>query len=105
MSAYLIFVFLAALSDILANLILKKSDGFKYKILGIMSILLVLCAFVFLSFALKEIPLSIAYSIWGAIGIIGTVIGGYVCFGEKLNTIGYLGVACVIASVVLLTSF
>ncbi|MDO7253463.1 DMT family transporter [Helicobacter cappadocius] len=102
---YLLFVILAGFLDVLANLLLKKSQGFKYKILGIVSILLVLCAFIFLSFALKKMPLSIAYSIWGAVGIIGTIIGGYIFFQERLNIIGYIGVAFVIASVILLSAF
>lgn len=104
MSIYLIFVLVAGVLDVIANLLLKKSQGFKHKLLGISSILIVLCAFISLSFALKKIPLSIAYSIWGAVGIIGTIIGGRIFFEERLNALGYLGVVCVIASIVLLTS-
>ncbi|WP_253248332.1 SMR family transporter [Helicobacter sp. 12S02634-8] len=99
---YLVFVILAALLDILANLVLKKSDGFKNKFLGILCMALVLCAFVCLGLALKEIPLSIAYSTWGAIGVIGTILGGYYFFGERLNLLGKLGAILVVVAVVLL---
>ncbi|PAF47896.1 QacE family quaternary ammonium compound efflux SMR transporter [Helicobacter sp. 12S02232-10] len=105
MNAYFIFVVFAALLDVLANLMLKKSDGFKRKIFGFGSIALVLCAFISLSFAIQKIPLSVAYSVWGAIGIIGTILGGYLLFNERLNAIGWIGVAFVVSSVVLLTIF
>ncbi|PAF45229.1 multidrug/spermidine efflux SMR transporter subunit MdtI [Helicobacter sp. 11S02596-1] len=105
MNAYFAFVILAAVLDVLGNLMLKKSDGFKKKAYGLACIILVLGAFVSLSFAIKEIPLSVAYSVWGAIGIIGTILGGYVFFGERLNVIGYIGVVFVLGSVVLLTLF
>lgn len=55
-----------------------------------------------LSFSLKYVPLSIAYSTWGAIGIIGTCLGGWILYKEKLNKIGILGIIIVIIAVFLL---
>ncbi len=53
-------------------------------------------------FSLKYVPLSIAYSTWGAIGIIGTCLGGWILYKEKLNKIGILGIIIVIIAVFLL---
>ena len=47
-------------------------------------------------------PLSVAYSTWGAIGIIGTILGGYIFFKEKLDIVGYIGVVMVVCGVILL---
>ena len=47
-------------------------------------------------------PLSVAYSTWGAVGIVGTSIGGYVLFKERLGIVGYIGMAMVVCAVVLL---
>lgn len=58
--------------------------------------------FFLLSFSLKYVPLSIAYSTWGAIGIIGTCLGGWILYKEKLNKIGILGIIIVIIAVFLL---
>ena len=55
-----------------------------------------------LIFALEDMPLSVAYSTWGAVGIVGTSIGGYVFFKERLGIIGYIGMAMVVCAVVLL---
>ncbi|WP_257874519.1 SMR family transporter [Helicobacter sp. 11S03491-1] len=102
---YFVFIVFAAFLDVIANLMLKKSEGFSHKFLGIGSIILVLCAFISLSIALKEVSLSIAYCVWGTIGIIGTVFGGYLFFGERLKLIGWVGVIFVVVSVVLLSAF
>lgn len=102
MKPYMIIIVLSALLDIVANLLLKKSDGFKYKKYGILAITLACIAFYLLSFSLSEIDLSIAYSTWGAIGILGTCIGGYVFYKERLNYIGIVGIILVIFAVVLL---
>lgn len=102
MNLYLIIIIISALIDVVANLLLKKSDGFKHKIYGISAVLLVIIAFILLSFALKYIELSVAYSTWGAIGIIGTCLGGYIFYKEKLNYIGIIGVIIVVCAVILL---
>ena len=102
MSFYFVIITISAFIDIIANLLLKKSDGFKHKIFGISAILLVIVAFILLSFALKYVELSIAYSTWGAIGIIGTSLGGYIFYKEKLNYVGILGVIIIVCAVILL---
>ncbi len=99
---YIFIIILSALLDILANLLLKKSNSFKHKIWGISAIICAVLAFSLLSLSLKYIPLSIAYSTWGAIGIIGTCFGGWIFYKEKLNKIGILGIVIVIIAVVLL---
>ena len=99
---YIFIIVLSALLDIVANLLLKKSDGFKNKIWGLAAIVNAILAFFLLSFSLKYVPLSIAYSTWGAIGIIGTCLGGYIFYKEKLNYIGIIGVIIVVCAVILL---
>ncbi|OCX42138.1 multidrug transporter [Campylobacter ornithocola] len=104
MKFYLLIIIISAILDIIANLLLKKSEGFKFKIWGISAIVCAILAFFLLSFSLKYIPLSIAYSTWGAIGILGTCLGGWILYKEKLNKIGLIGVVVVIIAVILLNS-
>ena len=52
--------------------------------------------------AVKEIDLAVAYASWGAIGILGTAIGGSLLFKQKLKPIGWIGIAVVIAAVVVM---
>ncbi|MCT8981596.1 SMR family transporter [Shewanella algae] len=94
------YVVLAALIDIAANMALTRSNGFKRKLWGALAILLVLSAFTLLAQAVKEIDLAIAYASWGAIGILGTAIGGALLFKQRLKPIGWVGIAVVIAAVI-----
>lgn len=96
------YVVLAALLDIAANMSLTKSRGFEHKGWGISAIVLVLAAFTLLAQAVKEIDLAIAYASWGAIGILGTALGGWFLFKQKLKPIGWVGIFTVIVSVIIM---
>ena len=102
MSLALVYVVISAVLDVIANLFLKKSNAFTHKGYTIGTIVMVWAAFSVLVLALEDMPLSVAYSTWGAIGIIGTILGGYIFFKEKLDIVGYIGVVMVVCGVILL---
>ena len=58
---------LAIVLEIVANVFLKFSDGFRRKIYGLLSLAAVLAAFSALSQAVKGIDLSVAYARCGAV--------------------------------------
>ncbi len=96
---HFLYALLAAALDVAANLASRQSNGFKNRIWGAISILLVLAAFAFLAEAAKGMDLAIAYAILGATGIFGTAILGRLLFGQKLKPIGWLGLFLVSSSV------
>ena len=93
---------LAIVLEIAANVFLKFSDGFRRKIYGVMSLLAVLGAFSALSQAVKGIELSVAYALWGGFGIAATITAGWVLFGQRLNSKGWIGVMLLIIGMVLI---
>lgn len=93
---------LAIVMEIVANVFLKFSDGFRRKIYGVMSLLAVLGAFSALSQAVKGIELSVAYALWGGFGIAATITAGWVLFGQRLNSKGWIGVMLLIVGMVLI---
>ncbi|GAM74997.1 spermidine export protein mdtI [Vibrio ishigakensis] len=101
---YFGFVVIAALLDIAANMALSKSHGFEKKSWGFAAIGLVLLAFTLLAQAVKGIDLAVAYATWGAIGILGTALGGYFLLNQKLKPIGWAGIFTVITAVIVLKS-
>ena len=112
MTLALLLVALAAALDIAANVMLAKSCGFKKRLWGVIALLLVGLAFFCLSFvglaffclslAVRTLPLTIAYASWGAIGILGTSLSGWLIFGQKLKPAAYAGMVLLIGGMVFL---
>ncbi|MDF3935914.1 multidrug/spermidine efflux SMR transporter subunit MdtI [Pseudomonas citronellolis] len=92
----------AIVLEVIANLLLKYSDGFRKRALGVASILCVLGAFSALAQAVKDIELSVAYAIWGGFGILATVAMGWALFGQRLVWRGWLGLALLVTGMGLL---
>ena len=92
----------AIVLEILANVLLKFSDGFRRKIYGLLSIAAVLGAFSALSQAVKGIDLSVAYALWGGFGIAATLAAGWVLFGQRLNTKGWIGLILLLAGMIMI---
>lgn len=96
------FLMVAAFLDILANLLLAASDGFKKLLRGFAALLLVGGAFYCLSLAVRTMDLAVAYALWGSIGILGTSLGGWILFRQKLKPVAFLGMAILITGMILL---
>ncbi|CAI9391167.1 TPA: multidrug/spermidine efflux SMR transporter subunit MdtI [Citrobacter amalonaticus] len=92
----------AIVLEIIANVFLKFSDGFRRKWYGILSLVAVLAAFSALSQAVKGIDLSVAYALWGGFGIAATLAAGWILFGQRLNHKGWIGVVLLLAGMVMI---
>ncbi|PDT54290.1 SMR family transporter [Sinorhizobium americanum] len=72
------------------------------------TVLMVVCyavAFFFLSYTLRYIPVGIAYALWSGLGIVLISVVGYITFGQKLDLAAILGLALIIAGVLVLNLF
>ena len=100
------FLFLigSILCDVVANICLKKSQGIKYKLWGTGAVLLIIIAFIALAQAVKTMDLSIAYALWGALGLLLTTGLDITLYGVRLNAVGIAGVLCMVTGVVLMKS-
>ena len=93
---------MAIVLEIIANVFLKFSDGFRRKLYGILSLVAVLAAFSALSQAVKGIDLSVAYALGGGFGIAATLAAGWILFGQRLNHKGWIGVVLLLAGMVMI---
>ncbi|MGK9175545.1 multidrug/spermidine efflux SMR transporter subunit MdtI [Yokenella regensburgei] len=93
---------LAIILEIVGNIFLKLSAGFRHKLFGIGSLAAVLAAFSALSQAVKGIDLSVAYALWGGFGIAATLAAGWILFGQRLNKRGWAGVILLILGMILI---
>jgi small multidrug resistance pump len=88
--------------ELCGTVCLKLSDGMSrpLPILGV--ILFYLSAFALMSTSLKSLEIGIVYAIWAAAGTALIAIIGIVFFGESITSGKIVGLAFVIAGVVLL---
>ena len=101
MNPWLILCLSIAL-EVCGTVCLKLSDGMSrpLPILGV--VLFYLSAFALMSTSLKSLEIGIAYAIWAAAGTALIAIIGIVFFGESIASGKIVGLAFVIAGVVLL---
>ena len=92
----------AIVLEIIANVFLKFSDGFRRKAYGLLSIAAVLGAVSALSQAVKGIDLSVAYALWGGFGIAATLAAGWIMFGQRLNHKGWIGLVLLLAGMIMI---
>ena len=86
----------------MANLLLAKSQGFRRKFIGFASLGMVGLAFYALSLAVRDMDLAVAYAMWGSFGILGTSLGGWLFFKQRLKPCAFAGMGLLIAGMLLL---
>lgn len=97
-----IFIVTSALIDIVANMFLVRSQNFRIISWGLASIGLIWVAFILLAQAVVTIDISVAYAMWGAIGIVGTAICGRLFFGQRIKPLGWFGIILILSAILLL---
>ena len=80
-----IYLFIAGLLEALWAIGLKYSEGFSKPIPTIFTICLVALSFFLLSKSMRVLPVSYAYAIWCAIGIVTLVLIEYFYLEGSLN--------------------
>ena len=99
-----VFLSIAIAAEIVATLSLKASDGFSRLGFGAVSVVGYGVAFYCLALVLKTIPVGIAYAIWAGVGVAMVAILGVILFGQKLDLAAVIGIALIVAGVVVLNT-
>lgn len=93
---------LAVTLEVLGTSLLKLSDGLKRRLVGGTGVLCVVGAFGALAQAIRGMDLSVAYAVWGGVGLVLTAVVGSLAFGQRIRPAGWLGIVMVVAGVVAL---
>lgn len=64
---------------------LKYSENFSKLIPSIITLILMIISLVLLSFAMKNLPVGIAYLVWTAVGSVGAIILGVILFNDSIS--------------------
>lgn len=91
---------LAILCEVPGTIAMKYSEGFTKPIPAIIMLVFYAMALGFVSMALKQIHLSVAYTIWAGVGTTLVALVGIFYFGEPATAMKVLSIALVIAGVI-----
>src|SRR5690625_3560458 len=100
-----LFLGVAIAAEVVATSSLKASAGVTKPVRSVVVVFGYAIAFYFLSFTLKAIPVGIAYAIWAGVGIVLIALAGWLVFGQKLDVASILGMALIVAGVVIINVF
>ena len=95
-----IMLLLAGIFEITWALAMKQSDGFSKLLPSIVTCIGYIASAVFLSLALKKLPIGTAYAMWTGFGIVGTSLLGIILFRETLTPAQIGCVVLIVAGVV-----
>lgn len=99
------FLGIAIIFEIIATSALKKSQEFTKLLPSIITVIGYCGAFYFLSFAIRTIPVGIAYAIWSGVGIVLITIIGAVVFKQIPDLPAIIGLALIMIGVIVINVF
>ena len=95
-----IMLLLAGIFEITWACAMKYSNGFTVVIPSVITVVGYILSAVFLSVALKSLPLGSAYAMWTGFGIVGTSVLGIFLFHEKLSIPQIICVVLIVVGIV-----
>ncbi|MBB5534387.1 DMT family transporter [Rhizobium giardinii] len=96
---------LAIVFEVLGTSAMQAAQHFTKLLPTLVMVVCYAVAFYFLSYTLRAIPVGIAYAVWSGLGIVLISLAGYFVFGQKLDFAAVLGLALIVAGVVVLNLF
>jgi quaternary ammonium compound-resistance protein SugE len=78
---------------------LKYTDGFTRLAPSLWTVVSMVVSLLFLSLALKTLPLGTAYAVWTGVGAVGTAILGIYLFGEPATLARLACIGLIVAGI------
>ena len=95
-----LYLILAIILELFGTSMMKLSNGLTVLWPTIAMFAGYVLCFIFLSFALKTIDMSVAYAIWSAVGIVLIPIIGIVFFHENITFAKLAGILLIVTGVI-----
>ena len=95
-----VYLTIAGLLEIGWALGLKYADGFSKFWPSVWTVFGMILSFIFLSQALRTLPVGTGYAVWTGIGTVGTAILGMALLGEPRDAARLFCIALIVAGIV-----
>lgn len=100
-----LYLSIAIVAEVVGTSFLKSAEGFTRLAPSIAVVVSYVVAFFFLGLALKTLPVGIAYAIWAGVGVALIALVGHAVFDQALDAPAVLGMALIVAGVVIINVF
>ena len=94
------YLLIAGLFEVAWAIGLKYTDGFTRLFPSIWTVASMAVSFLFLSLALKTLPVGTAYAVWTGIGAVGVAILAIVLFAEPANALRLACIGLIVGGIV-----
>ncbi len=94
-----IYLAIAGVFEIAWAIGLKYTEGWTRLWPSVITAMLMIVSFYFLSLAVKTLPIGTAYAVWTGIGTVGAAILGMVLFDEPRDIVRVLCIVLIIAGI------
>jgi len=100
-----LYLTVAIVAEVVATSALKAAEGFTRLTPSLIVVIGYGTAFFFLSLTLRNIPVGVAYAIWSGVGVFLVSMIGWLVFGQLLDVPAIIGLALIVAGVIILNVF
>ena len=97
-----LLLLVAILSEVVGTLALKRTEGMTRLAPTLVMLISYSVAVYLLTLTVRHIPTSIVYAVWSGVGLVLITLGGFFFNGDKLTWGLVLGVALILAGVMVL---
>lgn len=94
-----IYLSIAGILEIAWAIGLKYTEGWTRLVPSLITAILMIASFYFLSLAVKTLPIGTAYAVWTGIGTVGAAVLGMILFDEPRDIVRVLCIALIIAGI------
>jgi quaternary ammonium compound-resistance protein SugE len=95
-----LWLFLAGLLEVAWAVGLKETQGWTRLLPSVFTLVTMAFSFLFLSLALRALPIGTAYAVWTGIGAVGTALYGIAFLGEPRDAGRILCLMMILAGIV-----
>ncbi len=100
-----VYLALAILFETIGTSFLQASQQFTRLMPSLAVLFFYAISFYLLSLVLKVVPVGVAYAIWSGLGIVFITMIGWLVFKQSLDLAAVVGIALIIAGVVVVNLF
>ncbi len=92
----------AVMFEVVGTSALKQAQGFTKLVPSLVVFFAYSITFFLMSISMKTLPINFVYAVWSGLGTAGIAVIGWLFFREPLNAWAILGIAMIVAGVVVL---